>query len=59
MNIIKISAVLTAALLTGALSATAFAAETPDHDHRQHHLPQGHRRDERRGRGRHHGHDCL
>lgn len=28
MNIIKISAVLTAALLTGALSATAFAAET-------------------------------
>ena len=28
MNIIKLSAVLTAALLTGALSATAFAAET-------------------------------
>ena len=28
MNTIKISAVLTAALLTGALSATAFAAET-------------------------------
>ena len=28
MNLIKISAVLTAALLTGALSATAFAAET-------------------------------
>ena len=28
MNTIKISAALTAALLTGALSATAFAAET-------------------------------
>ena len=65
MNIIKISAVLTAALLTGALSATAFAAETlttttgMEGTGSDHHLPQGHRRDERRGRGRHHGHDCL